>query len=168
MRKNKALFLDRDGVINKLVDNRPPWKVSEISIYDGIQEIIEYSINQNFIPILITNQPDAGRGQISYELLYKINRKICNEVNLEKFYVCDHPYDGLCNCRKPKPGMLLKASEENNINLKKSFMIGDRDKDILAGKRAGCTTISLSKIDIGADFHAVSHFQLLNLLKKKL
>ena len=168
MKKNKGLFLDRDGVINKLIDNRPPWRLSEIVIYEEIKSIIDYSKKLNFIPVVITNQPDAGRGKITYELLNKINNSICENLNLDNFYICDHPYDGLCECRKPKPGMLLRASKEINIDLNNSYMIGDRKKDIEAGKRAGCNTISISEFEIGADYRVQNHIELLILLRKIL
>jgi len=165
---NKGLFLDRDGVINKLINNRPPWKISEIFIYKEIKDIIDYAKSLNFIPIVITNQPDAARGDITYELLNKINGSICKKLNLNNFYICKHPYDGLCECRKPKPGMILKASKEINIDLNKSYMIGDREKDIEAGRRAGCKTISISESKISADYIVKNHNELFELLKKIL
>ena len=165
---NKGLFLDRDGVINKLVDNRPPWKISEIFIYEEIKDIINYSRSLDYIPIVITNQPDAARGDITYDLLNKINSSICKKLNLNNCYICDHPYDGVCECRKPKPGMILQASKDINIDLHKSYMIGDREKDIEAGRRAGCKTISISESQIAADYKVKNHNQLLKLLKKIL
>ena len=165
---NKGLFLDRDGVINKLVDNRPPWKISEIFIYEEIKNIINYSRSLDYIPIVITNQPDAARGDITYDLLNKINSSICKKLNLNNCYICDHPYDGVCECRKPKPGMIIKASKDINIDLNKSYMIGDREKDIEAGRRAGCKTISISESTISADYKVKNHNQLLKLLKKIL
>ncbi len=168
MKVNKALFLDRDGIINKLVDDRPPWFLSEIIIYDGIKEIVSFSQKSGYLPIVVTNQPDAGRGKLNFQLLYEINQTICNKVNINHFYICDHPYDGMCECRKPKPGMLIRASNENKINLFESFMIGDRYKDIEAGKSAGCKTISLSKNDLGADYLTKNHDQLFSLLKNIL
>ena len=165
---NKGLFLDRDGVINKLVDNRPPWKISEIFIYEEIKDIINYSRSLDYIPIVITNQPDAARGDITYDLLNKINSSICKKLNLNNCYICDHPYDGVCECRKPKPGMILQASKDINIDLNKSYMIGDREKDIEAGRRAGCKTISISESQIAADYKVKNHNQLLKLLKKIL
>tara|TARA_B100000886_G_scaffold95658_1_gene63431 strand:+ start:2789 stop:3313 length:525 start_codon:yes stop_codon:yes gene_type:complete len=163
MNLNKALFLDRDGIINKLIDNRPPWNLDEIKIFNGIRDIIIFSEYLGYLPIVVTNQPDAGRGKLTYQLLHKINKIICKKVGIKKFYVCDHPYDGMCECRKPKPGMLLKAAKENSINLYESFMIGDRLKDIEAGKAAGCRTISLSKSNLGADFSISSHSEFLGL-----
>jgi len=168
MKLNKALFFDRDGIINKLVENRPPWKFSEIEIYEGIKDIIEFSKASGYLPIVITNQPDAGRGKLTYELLHRINKNICKEVKIKHFYVCDHPYDGMCECRKPKPGMLLMAAKENSINLIESFMIGDRLKDIEAGKLAGCKTLSVSKDNLGADFRIENHNQLKSLLNEIL
>lgn len=168
MNKTRALFLDRDGIINKLIDNRPQWNLVEIKIFDHIKEIVAFSKKLNYLPVVVTNQPDAGRGKLTFELLHEINRNICKKVNINHFYICDHPYDGICECRKPKPGMLFKASKENNINLIESLMIGDRQKDIQAGKSAGCKTISLSECDLGADFYVKNHEQLFSLLKNVL
>ena len=163
--KYNALFLDRDGIINKLVNNRPPWSPSEIIIYPEAHKIINLSLKKNYIPVIVTNQPDAGRGKLSFEMINKINKIICEKVNIKESYICMHPYDGLCDCRKPKPGMLLNASAENSIILKESFMIGDRDKDIQAGIAAGCKTIFLSRnINNHADFNVSSHQELYELL----
>jgi len=167
MLEAKAVFFDRDGVLNKLVNNRPPWKITEISIFNEIFQIIKLSKDYNYIPVVITNQPDAGRGKLDYAMLHHINNMICKELNIDHYYVCDHPYDGMCECRKPKPGMILKASLDLNINIENSFLVGDREKDIMAGKTAGCKTIFLSnkKINI-ANYHVSNHIQLLNLFKK--
>ncbi len=164
--KNKALFLDRDGVLNKLVDNRPPWHKSEVIFYSAAKSILQIAISKNFLPIVVTNQPDAGRGKLSYENLHSINRFICEHLQIKLFYICDHPFDNICECRKPKPGMLLKASSENNIDLSESFLIGDREKDIQAGINAGCKTIFLSaKICDKANYNVINHKQLIFLLK---
>ena len=167
--KRNALFLDRDGILNKLVDNRPPWNPNEIETYEIMHKVIKLSVKNKFIPIIVTNQPDAGRGKLSYELLYYINKIICENFKIKHFYICDHPYDGMCECRKPKPGMLLKASEDLKINLHSSILIGDRHKDIQAGVYAGCKTILLSSKNINiSDFHVKDHEELLDFLRKFL
>ena len=165
----KALFFDRDGVINKLVKNRPPWLKREISIFFDIKKIISLCIKKEYLPVVVTNQPDAGRGKLKYELLHEINNFICQAVNIDNFYICDHPYDGICDCRKPKPGMLLNASKDLCISLSNSFIIGDRQKDIDAGIAAGCKTIYLSKEDYEkADYNVKTHLELYQLLNKIL
>ncbi len=163
----RALFLDRDGILNKLVKNRPPWNIDEINIYPEASTIIEHIKKYSYIPIIVTNQPDAGRGKLTYEKLYQINDYISNILEIEYKYICPHPYDGMCNCRKPLPGMLLRAKEENNIDLHNSILIGDREKDIQAGRSAGCKTIFLSAEDCSfADYNVENHLELLLLIKK--
>ena len=164
--QNKALFLDRDGVLNKLVNNRPPWNQSEIIFSSAAKDILQIAISKHYLPIVVTNQPDAGRGKLTYEKLHSINRFICNHLKIKLFYICDHPFDNMCECRKTKPGMLLKASFENNIDLNASFLIGDREKDIQAGINAGCKTVFISDgICDKADFNVINHEQLIFLLK---
>ncbi len=165
----RALFLDRDGVLNNLVKNRPPWKLDEIKIYQDAKMIIKYAKSKNFLPIIVTNQPDAARGSITYKNLYEINSFISRKLGIGPSYVCDHAHDGICECRKPKIGLLLKAQKEYNIELNKSFLIGDREKDIIAGNKAECTTIFLSKKGCKlADYSVSNHKELLFLIKKLL
>ena len=165
----KALFLDRDGILNHLVNNRPPWSLSEIKIFKEAYKIIYLSKSRSYIPIVISNQPDAGRGSLSYKILDLINRTIMNKLDIKHFYICTHPYDGMCNCRKPMAGSFYKAKEIHNINLKKSFMVGDREKDIFAGKKAECKTIylSLSRCE-SADYNVKCHHDLIQLLEEIL
>ena len=168
----KALFLDRDGVLNKLIkknnnEYRPPWKIEEIIIFNNAYELIKKSKKLNLIPIVITNQPDIGRGDIPYENAFKINKIIMDSLKIDKFYICPHGTDHECNCRKPKPGMLLKAAKEYKINLDHSIMVGDRKKDVLAGREAGCKTIYLGKESIGIeDFHVKNHEELIKQILK--
>ena len=165
----RALFLDRDGVLNQLINNRPPWKIEEIIIFKEAYSIIDLAKNNFFLPIIITNQPDAGRGKIKYREIDLINDHISKKLEIKYSYICKHPYDGMCQCRKPKPGMLINARDDHNINLEKSFLIGDRDKDILAGLSAGCRTIHVSKNPFSRANYAVeNHLDLIKLLKKIL
>ena len=90
-------------------------------------------------------------------------------LTIESFYICQHPFDGMCDCRKPQAGNFFKAEKDHQINLKKSFMIGDRDKDIQAGKKAGCKTIKVSESTSEiSDYVTSSHSKLIKLLKKLL
>lgn len=164
-----ALFLDRDGVLNHLVCNRPPWLLSEIKIFKEAYEIVKLAKIRDYVPIVISNQPDAGRGSITYSKLDLINKKIMEKLSIDHYYICKHAYNGMCDCRKPLAGSFYKAEKINNINLNESFMVGDRDKDIIAGNKAGCKTVYISKSQSKeADFNVVDHLTLLELLRKLL
>jgi len=141
-----AVFLDRDGVINEEVEYLTDTK--DVQLISGAAEAIKRLNDAGFKVMAITNQSAVARGMISEEDLKKINEKIASLVadsggEIDKFYYCPHHPDftGSCECRKPKPGMLLKAAEEFGIKLKSSYLIGDTKSDIGAGKAAGCTTI---------------------------
>lgn len=165
----KALFLDRDGVLNQLISNRPPWQISEIKIFNESFEIIDLAKSRLYLPIVITNQPDAGRGTITYENLDLINSFIMKKLDIKNFYICKHPYDGMCDCRKPLAGSFFNASDKHDIDLQKSFMIGDREKDIIAGNKAGCKTIKISKMNSEiSDYNVSNHIELITLLRKLL
>ena len=165
----KAVFLDRDGVLNKLVNGRPPWKSSEISLFKDSSHIIELIKSKFYIPIVVTNQPDAARGKLPYKKIYEINLEICETLKITNYYICPHGFDGECNCRKPKPGMIIKASKDLGIKLERSLLIGDREKDIKAGMSAGCKTIYLSQNDIKmSNFFVNNHSDLIKLLNKIL
>jgi D-glycero-D-manno-heptose 1,7-bisphosphate phosphatase len=142
---NKAIFLDRDGVINNIIVNKglpsSPSKFEEFKILPGVRESISKLKKLNFYCILVTNQPDVSRGKIKKEIVDKMNEYIKKELDLNDVFVCFHDDEDNCKCRKPKPGLILDATKKWNINLKKSYMIGDRWKDIDAGTKSGCKTI---------------------------
>ncbi len=168
--QKRAFFFDRDGVINQLIDNRPPWSLSEVVFYPEIKGIVDTVSKSGFIPIVVTNQPDARREiqSISESAITSINQYIVSFVGIDYSYICLHPWDGMCNCRKPKPGMLLQAAKELRLSLRDSFLLGDRAKDVAAGKAAGCTTIHLLStgevLSPIADFHASDHSHLTTIL----
>ncbi len=143
----KAIFLDRDGVINKaFVKNGlpiSPNSLDEIEILPGVKESILKLKKLNFLCLVVTNQPDVPRGKINKNTVIKMNSFLKKETKLDDIFVCYHDDIDNCNCRKPKPGLLLKASKKWNVELKKSFMIGDRWRDIQAGESVGCKTIYL-------------------------
>lgn len=146
MLKIKSVFLDRDGVINQPVIKNgkpyPPRNLSEFQIIPGVIEGVKILKNAGFIVIVVTNQPDVGRGLISKEDVELIHQKMSELLPLDDVRVCFD--DGIIvnsEFRKPHPGMILASAEENNIDLKKSYMIGDRWKDIDAGKSAGLKTV---------------------------
>lgn len=141
---NQAVFLDRDGVINF---DRPDYvkSVKELKIIDGVFEAIKILNNANFKVIIISNQSAINRGTTSKHDVDEINELILrkcveNSCKIDAIYYCPHRPDENCGCRKPKPGLIMKAASEHNININSSWLIGDKETDILAGKAAGCKT----------------------------
>ena len=143
----KAVFLDRDGVINKaFIKNglpESPNSLSELEILPGVKESISRLKKLNFICLVVTNQPDVQRGKIKKNTIIKMNNFLKKKIELDDIFVCYHDDKDNCNCRKPKPGLLLQAGKKWNVDFKKSFMIGDRWRDIQSGEKVGCKTIYL-------------------------
>ena len=151
IKKNKAIFLDRDGVINK---NRDDYVKStkELEIFSNIgKEILKLKM-KGFLIIVITNQSVINRKIITIRELEEIHSTIQkflikSKTSIDKFYFCPHRPDENCDCRKPKPGLILQAINEFSIDVSKSWMVGDSKTDIQAGEKAGCKTILLKKND---------------------
>ena len=143
----KAIFLDRDGVINKvIIKNGLPFSPSsfdQLEILPGVEESILRLKKLNFVCLVVTNQPDVLRGKIEKKNVIKMNNYLKDKIKLDDIFVCFHDDLDNCECRKPKPGLLLDASKKWNVDLKQSYMVGDRWKDVLAGERSGCKTIFL-------------------------
>jgi D-glycero-D-manno-heptose 1,7-bisphosphate phosphatase len=143
----RAVFLDRDGVINecKVVDGKPypPLSVEEFVILPGVAEACSALKDAGVILVVATNQPDVGRGTLKQQVVEAIHAHMQSMLPLDRIEVCYHPGQGAsnCDCRKPKPGMLLRAARELNIDLQRSWMIGDRWRDIDCGHAAGCRTV---------------------------
>jgi D-glycero-D-manno-heptose 1,7-bisphosphate phosphatase len=141
----KAVFLDRDGVINRaVVRNRkpyPPNTLQDLEILPDVTEALNLLKESEFLLIVVTNQPDVGRGTQKRETVEKMHTYLLNQLPLDDIYVCWHGQDGECDCRKPLPGMLFQAAQDWQIDLEKSFMIGDRWRDVDIGYAAGCKTI---------------------------
>lgn len=156
--KQKAIFLDRDGTINKYVGFLR--KEEEFELIDGVAEAVKKINKSGYLAIVVTNQPVIARGEVTLEGLETIHNKMETLLGKEGAYIdgiyfCPHhPHSGYegevkelkidCECRKPKPGMLLKAAEDLNIDLSQSYMVGDSENDIKAGKAAGCKTVLLN------------------------
>ena len=152
--KQKAVFIDRDGTINKYVGFLRD--IDEFELLDGVADAIKKINASGYLAIVVTNQPVIARGEVSFEELERIHNKMETLLGkegayLDAIYFCPHhPHKGYegerpelkfdCNCRKPKPGMLLKAAQDFNIDLAQSWMIGDGENDIRAGQNAGCRT----------------------------
>jgi D-glycero-D-manno-heptose 1,7-bisphosphate phosphatase len=147
---SRAIFLDRDGVLNRPIirDGRsyPPAQVEHLEIYDGLREQLERLKGRGFVLIVVTNQPDVARGTTLMETVEEINEAIAREIPaIDKFMVCFHDNGDGCECRKPKPGMLLSSAEEFDVDLGRSYMIGDRRSDVEAGIAAGSRTIFIDR-----------------------
>ena len=140
-----AVFLDRDGIINRAVvrDGRPypPAGLKDVEIIPGAVSSIKRLAENGYIMIGITNQPDVARGTQSREIVEAINAMIQSRLPLREIFVCYHDNIDNCDCRKPKPGLILMAAEKHGVDLSRSWMVGDRWKDIAAGKAAGLKTI---------------------------
>ena len=148
----RAVFLDRDGVLNRAVvrDGKPypPADVSALEVLPGVQAALLRLKQAGFCLVVVSNQPDVARGSTSREAVEAINERLGSELLIDEFRVCYHDDDVGCDCRKPRPGLLLQASREHRIDLGASFMVGDRWRDIEAGQRAGCKTFF---VDYGYD-----------------
>ena len=143
--KSRAVFFDRDGVINRAIvrDGKPypPATLTEFEFTDSIKSVQRGLIERGFILFIFTNQPDVARGDQTVANLDVIHGFIQQYLPVEKIYVCMHDDADDCQCRKPRPGMLLQAAREYDLDLGGSFVVGDRWRDISAGKAAGCRTI---------------------------
>lgn len=148
----RAVFLDRDGVLNRAIvrDKKPypPASLAEMKILPGAVEAAERLAQAGFLLIVVTNQPDVARGTTARETVEEINYAIGRLMPIAEFRVCFHDSADGCDCRKPKPGALLAAARAHQIDLSRSFMVGDRWRDVEAGHAAGCQTVF---IDYGYD-----------------
>jgi D-glycero-D-manno-heptose 1,7-bisphosphate phosphatase len=141
----RAVFLDRDGVLNraKVVDGRPhpPASVAELEVLPGVEDACRQLGEAGLLLIVVTNQPDVARGTQTIEEVEALNDALATRLPLGEIRVCPHDDDDGCECRKPAPGMLLDAAAEHEIDLANSVMVGDRWRDVEAGRRAGCKTV---------------------------
>jgi len=143
--KVKAVFLDRDGVLNKavVVDGKPfpPKSITELKICDGVKNGLEQLKKLGYLLIVVTNQPDVARGKTSMKAVNDINNYLKKNLIIDDIFCCLHDENDGCECRKPKPGMVVAAKKKWNIDTDHSFIIGDRWRDIETGKNAGIKTI---------------------------
>ena len=179
-RKQKAIFLDRDGTINKYVDFLR--EIKDFELMDGVAEAIGKINRSGYLAIVVTNQPVIARGEVSWDELQKIHNKMETLLGLEGAYLdgiyfCPHhPHRGYagevpelkfdCDCRKPKPGMLLKAAEDFNVDFTESWMIGDGENDVKAGQAAGCKTALIGEGEFGQDMTGNSLLELVEEILK--
>ena len=141
----RAVFLDRDGVINQAVVRDgtpyPPSGVDELKIMAGAAAALRDLKQAGFLLIVVTNQPDIARGTQDRAAVDTIHQALREALPLDDFFVCPHDDSDRCDCRKPLPGLLLRAAEKYDIEMQRSFMVGDRWRDVDAGARAGCATV---------------------------
>jgi D-glycero-D-manno-heptose 1,7-bisphosphate phosphatase len=160
---NRAVFFDRDGVINKAIVREgkafSPRTLEEFVLAEGVGEAVALLRGRGFKIIIITNQPELARGYISRDLLDRMTDRIRQEAPIDDLFLCPHDDGDRCLCRKPKPGMLIEAARKWGVDLKTSFFVGDTWKDMEAGKAAGCTTLLVDAVynrEVRCDFRVQS------------
>ena len=145
MIKRRAVFLDRDGILNAAIVRNgkphPPSSVAQVEIPAGVADGLIQLRNLGFLLIGVTNQPDVARGTTPRETVDAINGYLKSKLPLDEICVCFHDDADGCSCRKPNPGLILNTAERHEINLAASYMVGDRWKDIEAGRKTGCNTV---------------------------
>lgn len=176
----RALFLDRDGVVNdvvergsnfyvqgKKVEYSAPFTFEEFRLREGVSEFISAVKSRGYRVILVSNQPDIAYGNLSPEDHARI-MGVVSELGCDDIYVCLHGRTEGCECKKPKPGMLLAAAKKWSIELENSFMLGDTVSDVRAAQAAGCRSILFGSRDtaVGADFYALNFNEVITLLTK--
>lgn len=172
--KNKAVFLDRDGVLNraKVILNKPfpPSNMEEMEILPGVHEGIELLKLAGFKLIVITNQPDVSRGTADINVVNTMNNYILSELGIDEIKSCFHDDSDNCACRKPKAGMIYEAEKKWNIDLKLSYLIGDRWRDIETAKNTDITTILIDyqydEKKVKADFECNNFEEAVNFILK--
>jgi len=141
----RAVFLDRDGVISEAIVKEgkpyPPEGLENLQILPGVREALDRLRQKGFLNLVVTNQPDVARGKMPKHAIEVMHKRLIGELALDSIYTCWHDDKDNCNCRKPKPGLLEQAARQHGVDLKSSYMVGDRWRDVEAGVAAGCRTI---------------------------
>lgn len=148
---NKAVYLDRDGIINQKLENDYVKNWDEFNFLPGAIEAIKAITEKGYLVIVVTNQRGIARGLMTEKDLEEIHRRMCEELqkhgaHIDDIFFCPHDIKDNCNCRKPKPGMLIEAQKKWNIDFAQSYIIGDSESDIEAGKRVGCKGILTTEL----------------------
>jgi D-glycero-D-manno-heptose 1,7-bisphosphate phosphatase len=147
-----AVFLDRDGVINRSIVRNgrpyPPQRLEDLEILPGVQEALERLKVAGFATVVVTNQPDVARGRQTREVVEAMHSRLAELLSLDEFRVCYHDDQDGCPCRKPKPGLLMQTPI---YDLARSVMVGDRWRDVEAGRRAGCRAAVLIDYDYAGE-----------------
>lgn len=145
----RAVFLDRDGTLNEAPMEgghpRSPLSLAELQVLPGVEAGLDALRRAGFALVVATNQPNVPRGIQTRAQVEAINRELGRRLGLRHFYVCWHDDADRCACRKPKPGLLRQAARDLDIDLARSFMVGDRAKDAEAGVAAGCRSVLIDR-----------------------
>lgn len=143
----RAVFLDRDGVINRAIvragELSSPASVAEFHVLPGVPDALQQLRRAGYLLVVVTNQPEVARGRTSRDAVDAIHERLQATLPVDEVRACYHDDADGCACRKPSPGMLYAAAVARGIRLRDSYMVGDRWRDIAAGRQAGCTTILL-------------------------
>ena len=152
---NRAIFFDRDGVLNRLINRDDGWysprKLANFKIIPNSIEATRQTSSLGYLNIVVSNQPDIARCHLKETELKKMTKKLLDKLPLDDVFYCIHDDSDLCECRKPAPGLFFQAAEKWNIDLDNSYMIGDTWKDIEAARSANITSLLLSK-DYNLDY----------------
>ncbi len=168
--KTRIVFLDRDGVINRATERDgkpyPPRTISDFEILPRVPEACAKLKAAGFLLVVATNQPDVGRCTLDQSIVETIHAYMIKQLPIDHVEVCYHPGHGQshCDCRKPKPGMLLRAAHQFNADLSQCWMVGDRWRDIDAGHAAGCKTIFID-YNYAEELRQQPDFRVKNLLQ---
>jgi D-glycero-D-manno-heptose 1,7-bisphosphate phosphatase len=180
MAGKQAIFFDRDGTI--IFDAHYPKYPEQVRLFPGVGESLSACKKQGMLLVLVSNQSGIGRGLITPEQADTVHDTVLNclaqfGISLDGVYYCPHAPEEVCACRKPSPEMILRAAVELNIDLSRSYMIGDKESDIEAGKRAGCRTILLKQPGksnscgtmagyAAGNWHEIAEYVLLDVAKE--
>ena len=169
----RSVFLDRDGVINKAIvrDGKPfpPASLAELEILPGVHDALQKLHSANYLLVVVTNQPDVARGLAKIEDVELMNTFLSAQLPIDVFKTCYHDSSDQCSCRKPLPGALLDAAKDYDIDLSRSYMVGDRWRDIEAGASAGCKTFFINysykeKSPEAPDYVVLSLFEAVKII----
>ncbi len=141
----RAVFLDRDGVLNRTIVHDgipyPPASIEDVEVLPGVEEALTLLRQHAALLVVVSNQPDVARGTQTRVAIEEINRYLMSRLPLHAIFTCYHDTADRCDCRKPRPGLLLWAARCYGIDLPRSFMVGDRWSDVAAGQAAGCYSL---------------------------
>ena len=166
----KAVFLDRDGVlIRKAPENQYITAWDQVEFLPGVGKALRKLKQKGFLLIIVTNQSAVSRNELAIDVLESIHQRMLHHlaqesVAIDAVYYCPHDRNGNCQCRKPRPQMLLQAAEEHGVDLQQSWMVGDAASDIEAGRTAGCRTVWLQPANFDGDNPPPADFSTTSIL----
>jgi D-glycero-D-manno-heptose 1,7-bisphosphate phosphatase len=141
----RAVFLDRDGVLNRAIvrDGKPyaPRSLEALEILPGVAEALQHLREAGFLNVVVTNQPDVGAGTLSRASAEAMNAQLVEKLAIDAVKACFHTEEDNCACRKPKPGMIIEAAAQLGVDVSRSYMVGDRWRDVAAAQAAGCRAL---------------------------